>query len=528
MKKYGKLLALLLSVILCLSACGGSSSSGTPAASTPAGSTPAADNSGRALNLSILAALTTLNPLNSNNLQDTMFLQQMNSGLFHVNEITKEVEPRVAESWTISEDGKTYTFKLRSNAKFHNGDPVKASDCVWSFNYAMGNPRINTYYTSVESVEAADDSTFIMHLKNPNGAIFATLSNYNYILSEREATEQGDAFGTKLHTASCGPYKLTRLDGLDSYWELEAFEDYFLGAPAIKKLTYKPISEASAGLIAFESGELDWYIAPIANWDSLSANQNINSALVPANHQSYFIINYTNDELKDDNLRKAIAYAIDKDACNDVCYSGLAEIAKYMYSPAYNIAAPEHDTYYEYNPDLAKEYLAKSSMPNGGKMSGAIQCSAGGYFEKMAVVIQQNLADIGLEVDVTPMQSATNMDIMRKNEHFMGVSGGTPTGDYDGIRSWYHSESAGTSFIKFNAGDRFDYKWIDEMLDKGAALSDVAERQKIYAELDSYVMDGAVYLPIFYKVQPYVWNKDLVIPNNYPNFPQVAEWSWAA
>lgn len=253
MKKYGKLLALLLSVILCLSACGGSSSSGTPAASTPAGSTPAADNSGRALNLSILAALTTLNPLNSNNLQDTMFLQQMNSGLFHVNEITKEVEPRVAESWTISEDGKTYTFKLRSNAKFHNGDPVKASDCVWSFNYAMGNPRINTYYTSVESVEAADDSTFIMHLKNPNGAIFATLSNYNYILSEREATEQGDAFGTKLHTASCGPYKLTRLDGLDSYWELEAFEDYFLGAPAIKKLTYKPISEASAGLIAFES-----------------------------------------------------------------------------------------------------------------------------------------------------------------------------------------------------------------------------------------------------------------------------------
>ena len=120
MKKYGKSLALLLSVILCLSACGGSSSSGTPAASTPAGSAPAADNSGRALNLSILAALTTLNPLNSNNLQDTMFLQQMNSGLFHVNEITKEVEPRVAESWTISEDGKTYTFKLRSNAKFHN------------------------------------------------------------------------------------------------------------------------------------------------------------------------------------------------------------------------------------------------------------------------------------------------------------------------------------------------------------------------------------------------------------------------
>ncbi len=105
------------------------------------------------------------------------------------------------------------------------------------------------------------------------------------------------------------------------------------------------------------------------------------------------------------------------------------------------------------------------------------------------------------------MQSATNMDIMRKNEHFMGVSGGTCTGDYDGIRIWYHSESAGTSFIKFNAGDKFDYKKMDEMLEEGAALQDTEERRGIYAELDSYVMDGAVYLPIFYKTQPYVWKQ---------------------
>lgn len=526
MKKSIKAAVILLAIVLVFSACSGSSapaSSATPVASSSEAASPNAD---RMLNLSILAALTTLNPLDSNNLQDTMFLQQMNDGLFHVNELSGEIEPRIAESWTISEDGKAITFKIRNNAKFHNGDTVKAGDCAFSFNFAMKDPRINTYFTAIESVEATDDSTFVIHLKAPNGAIFATLSNYNYIISEREATEQGDKFGTTMHTASCGPYKMTRLDGLDSYWELEAFSDYYLGEPAIKKVSYKPISEASAGLIAFESGELDWYIAPIANWDSLSTNSNYNAQLVPANHQSYFIINYTNGELKDDNLRKAIAYAIDKDACNDVCYSGLAEIAKYMYNPTYNIAAPAHDTYYEYNPALAKEYLAKSSMPNGGKMSGAIQCSSGGYFEKMAVVIQQNLADIGLQIEVTPLQSATNMDIMRKNEHFMGVSGGTGTGDYDGIRSWYHSESAGTSFVKFNIGDRFNYKWIDEMLEKGSALSDPDARRKVYAELDAYVMDGAVYIPIFHKVQPYVWSKDLNIPNNYPNFPQIYEWSW--
>ena len=529
MKKFKKAAALLLVAVICLSACGGGQSA--PAALAPAasgdGSAAAPDNSGKMLNLSILAALTTIDPLNTNNLQDTMFLKQVNDGLFHVNELTGEVEPRVAESWTVSEDGKTYTFKIRSNAKFHNGDPVKASDCVYSFEAAMASPRINTYYTSIDRVEAPDDSTFVMHLKSPNGAIFATLSTYSYIISEKVAKEQGDKFGTILHNGSAGAYKLTRLDGLDSYWEIEAFPDYYLGEPAIKKASYKPIAEASAGLIAFESGELDWYIAPIANWDALTANPKFKSELVAANHQSYFIMNHSNAELQDLNLRKAIAYAIDKDALNDVCYSGLAEIAKYMYHPTLNIAAPAHDTYYEYDPELAKEFLAKSVMPNGGKLSGAIQCSAGGYFEKMAVVIQQNLADIGLEVAVTPMQSATNMDVMRKNEHFLGTSGGNASGDYDGIRAWYHSEASGTSFVKFNVGDHFDYKWMDEMLEKGSALSEVEARRKIYAELDAYVMDGAVYIPVFHKVQPYVWNASLNIPKNYPNFPQIAEWSWS-
>ncbi len=534
MKNTIKLFALLLALVICLSACGGSSApaaSAAPAApAAPGAAAPAAPavDPNRTLNLSILAALTTTDPHNTGNLQDQMFLKQIGEGLFHFNEDTAVLEPRVAESWTVSEDGKTYTFKIRSTAKFHNGDPVKASDCVFSYERAMANPRVNSNLTSIESVEAVDDSTFAVNLKAPNSAWMVTCSNFAHILSEKEVTAQGEAFGTGAHSAGCGPYVLTRVDGLDSYWEIEAFKDYHRGEASIKKVTYKPITEASAGLIAFESGELDWYIAPIANWNDLTANPKYNTELVAANHQSYFIINYTNDELQDENLRKAIAYAIDKETCNIVCYDGLAEIASYMYHPQFNLAAPAHDTTYEYNPELAKEYLAKSCMPNGGKLSGAIQCSAGGYFEKMAVVIQQNLADIGLEVEVTPMQSATNMDIMRKNEHFMGVSGGNGKGDYDGIRSWYHSSAAGTSFIKFAAGDRFDSKWMDEMLEKGAAETDVEKRREIYAELDSYVMDGAVFIPIFHKVQPFVWTKDLVVPVNYTNFPIVYEWSWAA
>lgn len=484
-----------------------------------------ASDASRPLNLSILAAMTSLDPYGTVNLQDRFVMEQFNEGLFKRNEATNQIEPRIAESWDISEDGLTYTFHLRHDVKFHNGDTLKASDVVFSYKRGMTNPRMKSSFIILEDVSAPDDYTFVMKLKSPNSAILSTLSPYAMVLSEREVTAAGEKFGTAPHTAACGPYKIGRVDSLDSYWELDAFEDFYKGAPAIKKITYKPIAEASAGLIAFESGELDWYIAPIANWDDLAANTDINSELVTSNHQSYLILNYTKGELDDDNLRKAIAYAIDKDACNDVAYAGLATVADYMYSPKMSIAAPDHGNIYKYDPELAKQYLAKSKMPNGGKLSGTIQCSAGGYFAKMAVVIQQNLADIGLEIEVATMQSATNMDIMRKNEHFIGVSGGNCGGDYDGIRSWYHSTS--NSFAKFTYNDKFKSDWIDQKLEEGAALLDVEARRKVYAELDSYVVDCCVYIPIFHKVQPYVWTKDLVIPVNYGNYPRVYEWSWA-
>ena len=251
-------------------------------------------NKDRMLNLSILAPLTTTNPMNSSNLQDNMVLLQMADGLWAVNEGNMKVEPRIAESWDISADGKVYTFHLNPKAKFHNGDTVKASDCVFSFEYASKNPRMSSFYTSIAKVEAPDDRTFVMTLTAPNAGIFATLNTHCFMLSEREFKEQGEKFGTQIHKACCGPYMMSRLDGLDSYWELTADPNYYRGEAPIKKISYKPIIEASAGLIAFESGELDWYIAPIANWDGLTANPDYHTELVPANHQSYFIINYTN------------------------------------------------------------------------------------------------------------------------------------------------------------------------------------------------------------------------------------------
>lgn len=506
MKKFRKLSALFLVSFMILAVWGAAF---------------AADK-GRTLHLSTLAPLTTVDPHSTVNIQDRMVLLQVFEPLFHQNEATGEYEPRVAEEYSISEDSLSYTFKIRKGVKFHNGDKLKAADVVFSFKRAAGNPKMRSYMAGVTEVNAPDDYTVIVKLEQPNAA-FINSQTMVMIVSQKEVEDQGNEFGTKLTLAGTGPYYFTHLQH-DVEWTCEAFADYYRGVAAIKKIRYVPITEASAGLIAFESGELDWYIAPIANWNALTSNPNYKTELVPSNHTSFVAINYLHSPLDDDNIRLAIAYAIDKEAMNLACYDGHAVNADFMIQPQ-NTGAPTTGVVYNYDPAKAKEYVAKSAYPKGTHI-GTINCSAGGYFEKMAQVLQANLADIGLTCDINRLDSGTNLEMSRSQRFDLLCTGFSPSGDYEGSRMYSYTKSVGSFYIKYES-DKFDYKTMDALWDAGIATSDTAERQKIYSQLSNWIANTATMLPVFYKVQPYVWTPALKIPVNYPNYPQVYEWSWA-
>ena len=506
MKKFYRLSVLFLVFVMILAACGGAS---------------AADKN-RRLNLSNLAPLTTVDPHATNNIQDKIVLNQLFEPLFHQDEATGEFHPRVAESYSISDDNLSYTFKIRKGIKFHNGQEVKASDVVFSLKRAANSPKIRSYMAGVTDITAADDYTVVVKLEQPNAA-FLNSQTMVAVVSQKEAEEQGAEFGTKLTLAGTGPFYFTDLKH-DIEWTCKAFPDYYRGEAAIKEIRYVPISEASAGLIAFESGELDWYIAPIANWAALTSNPNYKTELVPANHISFVAINYMHSPLDDDNIRLAIAYAVDKEAMNLACYDGYAVDADFMIQRQ-NTGAPTEGVVYNYDPEKAKEYVAKSAYPKGTHV-GTINCSAGGYFEKMAQVLQSNLADIGLTCDINRLDSGTNLEMSRSQKFDMLCTGFSPSGDYESWRMYAYTKSVGSFYVKYE-GDKFDYKAMDALWDAGIATPDVGERQKIYGQLSDWIANTATMLPVFHKVQPYVWTPALNIPVNYPNYPQVYEWSWA-
>jgi len=510
--KKSAVFALLLSFVMIFSACGDATG---PAASTN-------EDGERVLNLSILAPLTTIDPHESNNIQDIMVFYQVFEPLYKQNEATGEYMPRISDSYSISDDGTVYTFNIRDGVKFHNGDTLKASDVEFSYKRAMDSPKVRSYMAGIVDVEATNDSTVVVTLDQPNAALMTNLS-YIFIISEREAAEQGDLFGTQLTLAGTGPYYLTHLVH-DVEWTVKACPNYYLGEASIKEIYYVPITDASAGLITFESGSLDWYIAPIADWDGLVANSKHNTELVAANHISYVVLNHLNAPLDNDNLRRAIAYAIDKEAMNMACFNGLAVNADFMVRGT-NTGAPTNGIVYNYDPDKARELLAEAGIAEGTNI-GTINCSAGGYFEKMAQVLQDNLAAVGLVTDIQRLDSATNLEMARRYQFDLLTTGFAANGDFDSWKMYTHTDFVGTFYNKYDEGDKFDWEYMNSLWEAGVATADVKERVEIYTELNDWIADTATQIPIFHRVLPYVWTTDLNVPVNYPNYPLIYEWSW--
>lgn len=522
--KGKRIVILLLIITMLLSSVIGCSKTEAPAKTSTSSTEEKAgevDSNRDSVNISTSKTLTSVDPHNNRAGVDVSVHHQMYESLYHWNEVTGELEPRIAESYEVSEDGTIWTFKIRDGVKFHNGETLKASDCVFSYNRGIEAPVLKSFTSSVKEVSAPDDSTFVIELKQPMSAFLSTSCNI-FIVNEKEVLEQGDKFGTQITLAGTGPYYLTDLN-MDSKWSFKAFPDYYRGEAPIKNINYVPITDASTGLIAFENGELDWYVAPIANWNSLVEGDKYNNELVPANHISYVFINWMKEPLNNDNVRKAIAHAIDKEAMNIVSFDGLAQVTDFMENPDYVFGAPKETINYPYDPEKSKELLKEAGFSDGVDV-GQITVSSGSYYQKCAEVLQESLSQVGIKVGINIMESGSAMDNFRKQNYDIGISGGNGQADYSAFRQRVHSDSAGSYWVKLE-GDKFDYKKIDSLFEEGEIEQDPEKRKEIYKELNNRIMETTCWLPIMNKVQPYVWNKDLHV-TNYPVNYHVYEWSW--
>lgn len=527
-----KIIGILLVVLMIagtFAGCSNGTGTATTAAPKQGESSAAGGNAAdKTIKLRLTASLASLDWEQTTNTRDMKVWHQMYEGLYGMDEAQNGYYQELAKKVDLSEDQKVYTITLQDGVKFQNGDPLKASDVVFSYKRAMKNSRFNYLTSMIDNVEAVDDSTVKITLKTPYSPIGHTFYSIK-IMSEREVTEQGDKFGTIPNKAGTGAYYVTEYNVATGV-KLKAFEDYWRGAPTIKSVEYIVISDDSAAVIAYENGELDYFEdAPLSDWKSLSKTAGENSTLIKGNNIMFMAVNYLspNKALANDKVRQAIFYAVNKHDINlAVCDGYGAEATQYMPSEYVATSPVSGFKTYDYNLELSKKLLAEAGYPNGVDVGTILTYGAStSNNAKMAQVLQANLADAGITAAVSVMEAAVVTPKLYAQDYDICVFADSGNYDYNNIRQQVHSESKGMYVVKYKDGP-FNWKRMEELVDLGVSTVDVNKRLEYYTELWSIVMDTATILPCLHRPVAIVWSPDLNIGKPVPTYYKIRTFSW--
>ena len=413
-----------------------------------------------------------------------------------------KIVPGLAESWE-QVDPKTVIFHLRKGVKFHNGEPLKASDVKFSLDRMKDSPKVSYIIGEVDSIDAIDDNTVKITTKEPFGPLLNHLAhNAASILNEKAVKEAGDSYGQ--HPVGTGPYKFVSWQSGDRI-VMDANPDYFLGETPIKHLIFRAITEDSNRTIALETGEIDIaYDIQGLDKDRLKADDKVKFIEEPSLGIGYLGFNLRKKPYDDPRVRKAISYAINADDIIDAAYKGSAQKANSLIGPkvfGYNPKSPFH----EFNIEKAKELLAEAGYPNGFKTK--IWINDNPVRRDIAVILQDELKQIGIDASVETLEWGAYLEGTARGDHEMFILGWvTVTGDADyGMYPLLHPSSFG------GAGNRafYDNPKVTKMLEKAKTSVNQEEREQLYAEIQDIVQEDLPYYVLCFQSQNAAMQKNV-------------------
>lgn len=439
-----------------------------------------------------------------------------------------EVEPQAAESWTVSDDGIVWTFKIRKSIKFDDGTPLDAAAVEFSFNRTLKigkGPADNI--GAVKSMKIIDPYTIEITLKNAYGPFLQTLATDGAsiinpkVMAHEKDGDMAQAWLAE-HTDGSGPFKLTE-------WTrgqravLEAKPDYWGGAPKIKKAVIRFMSESADRRMALERGDID--IAEnilIDQVPALEKNPNIDVSRYPSQLVEYVYINNRKTPLNNADVRQALCYSVDYSGIIDYVLQGNGV---QMRGPVPQGMWGHKSDLFQHSRDIekAKSLLKKAGFESGLELT-LIYSERRSTWEQIATILQSNFAEIGVKLKMELMANPTLRDRVDKGDFELCLGAWSPdfADPFMFMNFWFDSKLWGLP------GNRSFYKneKVDEMVRKAASVSDQAQRTKLYYDAQEIIMKDAPYIflyqvqtivPMLKNVKGYVYNPMLESMYNFEN-----------
>lgn len=448
-----------------------------------------------------IAEPKSLDPHAVTAVNDFRILVNLYDGLTRYKDGTLEVEPSLAESWEVSQDGKTYTFRLRSGVAFHDGTPFDAEAVKFNFDRMLDeqHPYHDTgpfplafFFSSVEEVKVVDEFTVEFRLSEPYAPF---LSNLAYptglIVSPAAVKNHGKDFGR--NPSGTGGYRFEQWEA-NSRVVISRNADYWDGAPALEAVVYRPITDANTRIAEMLSGGLDVMVeVPPDSLQQFRGDESFQVHEQAGPHVWFLILNAKEGPFADRKVRQAANYAIDKQALVENILQGTAEVAAGPTPPAFAWAYNESLEPYPYDPERARQLLREAGY-DGQELTFYVTEGGSGMLDPVAMgtAIQADLEAVGMPTRIETYEWNTflgkvNPGLEGKADmaEMAWMTNDPDTLPFLTLRSEAFPDKGG-----FNSG-YYANEEVDTLLEEARAATSQERRAELYKEMQEIVREDA-------------------------------------
>lgn len=391
-----------------------------------------------------------------------------------------EMIPAVAEKYTLSEDGTTYTFTLREGVKFHNGQTVTAEDVVYSINRCAAVPEgqekpLVAAFSAVKSVEALDEKTV---------AVTIAQRDLEFISYMTAAIIPADYENQDTAPVGTGPFKFVSRTPQQDF-VMERFEDYW-GAPAwLDKVTYKICENADALVMNLNGGSID-LCAHLTSAQASQLNQNFQVLEGTMNLVQAIYLNNQAKPFDNQLVRQALCYAIDRQGIMDMVADGHGTAVGSSIYPAFaKYFLPELVDKYPHDVAKAKELLAQAGYPDGFDMTISVPNNYQPHMDTAEVVAEQ-LREAGINVTIQPVEWSTWLDTIYNGRQFQATVVGVDAANMTARAMLERFTSDyGKNFINYNNPA------YDALFQQAINAQDEATQTDLYKQMETMLADTA-------------------------------------
>ena len=440
-----------------------------------------------------------------------------------VNITADGYEGCLAESWDISDDGKTYTFHIRDGVKFSDGEVCDANAIKANFDAIIENKDRHTWLEMMNllvGVSAPDDKTFVIELSEPYYPLLTELGvTRPFAMISPKAMKDGSTKDGVNAYIGTGPYVLTDFV-TDEYAIFEANENYWGEQPKIKKITVKVIPDNQTRILALEKGEIDMIFGKnMIDADAINqytGNDKFTVSLSDPTSTRQIVLNTTRDVLADKEVRQALQHATNKQAISDGIFYGLEQPADTLFAKTVPYCDIDLEPY-AYDVELAQSMLDEAGWvvgadkireKDGQKLNIDLLYNSDSVTEKaIAEYLQSEYQKIGISLNIHGEEEQSYRDNMKAGNFDMvfNICWGTPYDPQSSLAAM-RAPVYGDYAAQLGLEDKAD---IDQAITDILVSTDETKRQELYTFVLTRLHEDAVYIPLTYECNKAIYRSDL-------------------